>query len=269
MRVFHMNTAYQDKNNNEEHIMKNNKIMSFTGVANARWPRFFTLIELLVVIAIISILSALLLPALGKAKTQAYSIQCISNMKQIGTAINSYAADFNSYIPPANADETYTNMWHHALSGTGNAPSYAKQPAIYQCPAAAKSTSQFYTTGYRVHGQCPTASVKLAGVIRCEASKISATHLTHGWKPSYYAVLGDSVLNKEPYNLMYLFLQDNCYGASVTLGVPNSRHSGKINLFFADGHAGGVFGPKLIQGTEYLFSDFRDSAGNAVGLYLP
>ena len=60
----------------------------------------FTLVELLVVIAIITILMALLLPALGAAKGQAQTVVCASGEKQIGLAMGMYSNEYNQYVVP-------------------------------------------------------------------------------------------------------------------------------------------------------------------------
>jgi prepilin-type N-terminal cleavage/methylation domain-containing protein len=91
----------------------------------------FTLIELLVVIAIIALLASLLLPALGRAKRSARSAACLSNLHQIGLALELYVQENNDRLPAcAQLPSVNTNV--PALSTC--LFSYLKTKAVFQCP---------------------------------------------------------------------------------------------------------------------------------------
>ncbi len=65
-----------------------------------RTTRAFTLVELLVVVAIISLLLAMLLPALNKARDVAKTVKCLSMLKQIGVADSMYVAEYRGWHIP-------------------------------------------------------------------------------------------------------------------------------------------------------------------------
>ncbi|MFN3166936.1 MAG: prepilin-type N-terminal cleavage/methylation domain-containing protein [Phycisphaeraceae bacterium] len=113
-------------------------------------PRGFTLIELLVVVSIIALLIAILLPVLGRTMETAKDSVCKSNLRQLGIAQASYAADFNRY--PASwewiwnsgtgpdgqpFDDAHKDPTRHDATEAGTLFPYTNNVELYLCPVAA------------------------------------------------------------------------------------------------------------------------------------
>lgn len=126
--------------------------MNIPGHNQSRSRTAFTLIELLVVIAVIAILAALLLPALSKAKDQAYRIQCLNNLKQLSLTWQIYSGDNAEHlVSNGYSTDPTKRTWVAGNEHTDNAafgntnyltdPQYAlfadylKTAAVYRCPA--------------------------------------------------------------------------------------------------------------------------------------
>ena len=102
----------------------------------------FTLIELLVVIATIAILAAILFPVFAQARDKARSIACLSNMKQVGTAMQMYVQDYDERLFFRSTTNVDLTRIHAATTGNplkwwNMLMPYVKNNQLYKCPSDA------------------------------------------------------------------------------------------------------------------------------------
>lgn len=119
-----------------------------------RGKQGFTLIEVLVVITIISVLAAFIAPALSTARERARKIQCLNNLKQIGTAQMLYANDHDTWFWYVGC-EPNSVLWGWGLRGSeafvpfpavgmydrNGFSNYVKNSDVLFCPSSMKKTS--------------------------------------------------------------------------------------------------------------------------------
>ena len=207
--------------------------------------RIFTLIELLIVIAIIAILAAMLLPALNNAKNAARETSCKNNQKQLGLLLTSYANDYDGWVLQDNGAEHFISFLTRemGIKFAWNRPDTLK---AYHCPA---SNADLNLTSVAYLGQ-PLYGSHLITTQTYYSKKVSGYDAPYGvyfrniFKgdgiPSTWHFVGDTankVLNGKAQGTDYYYTYDK---GSGEWGYLHMRHKNKINLWFADGHAGGV-----------------------------
>ncbi|MCW3094902.1 MAG: prepilin-type N-terminal cleavage/methylation domain [Chthonomonadaceae bacterium] len=195
----------------------------------------FTLIELLVVIAIIAILAAILFPVFAQAREKARQISCLSNCRQMGTALTMYLQDYDETYPmiwtggPPARDWTvdlipYIKMGDTSLAKQVNAALSSTRPDLftaflpfYQCPSkAASRDSRGFRRGYGYNNwlaQGPTSVKKMASVT-APAECVAFAEI--------YGEVDRSVPFGTPGDTRFW---------------PEARHSQGLNITFSEGHA--------------------------------
>ncbi len=229
----------------------------------------FTLIELLVVIAIIAVLASLLLPALSRAKRQAHSVKCKSNLRQTGLALQLYVGNFQAYPSDVGDSSRYLQLPLKDYLSTQptefNRSAATNLPAgVLRCPSA---ETRLWLYGANIWGlalrgrglggsyvsdgpglpRClvPTAEFDVKVPADMIAIGDSLTGTASGWLGDVgIGILARSYPESVPARPESI---------SASIRIQSRRHGGRVNLGFCDGH---------VQGWKFepIFIDLSDEA---------
>ena len=203
----------------------------------------FTLIELLVVVAIITVLVAILLPALGAARDAARLVSCGSNLHQIGMALAVYADANSGYSPPTfddhkpwNNHQVWMSWGAGQMYGLGRyyADKMLSDAKVLYCPA--QTAEMFYFSYYR---NWPDPGFTNWGSGRlCQVGYDVIPYYGNGWETSLRIdeyIDPPARLHRWPSGVQLPYAYDIICHSSVDLDY---IHKGRWSVVFADAHAG-------------------------------